>query len=161
MVKRVFQMVVLFFAIYAFVFVPLGRKTALEHIRAIAGTPQARQAATELKGGVTRLAHELREQAQRSTETTDEQIAGTDAPVPTEPEPQRAKTAPAKAKLIESANGGKRRESTSRLPLRGPQRIPSREPAAASTTLDPAQLDLSGLEQPPDLKELRSLGSQR
>jgi len=37
----------------------------------------------------------------------------------------------------------------------------SREPAAASNTLGPAQLDLSGLEQPPDLKELRSLGSQR
>lgn len=158
MVKRVFQMVVLFFAIYAFVFVPLGRKTALEHLRAIAGTSAAKEAASELKGGVTRLAHELREQAQRSTEATDEQIAGTDAPVPTE-EPQRAKAAaPAKAKLIESANGSKRREAT-RSPLRGPQRIPSREPAAAS--VDPAQLDLSGLEQPPDLKELRSLGSQR
>ena len=162
MVKRVFQMVVLFFAIYAFVFVPLGRKTALEHIRAIAGTSAAKEAATELKGGVTRLAHELREQAQRSTEATDEQIAGTDAPVPTDPEPQRAKTtAPAKAKLIESATGNKRHGDSTRSPLRGPQRIPSREPAAASNTLGPAQLDLSGLEQPPDLKELRSLGSQR
>jgi hypothetical protein len=160
MVKRVFQMVVLFFAIYAFVFVPLGRKTALEHLRAIAGTSAAKEAASELKGGVTRLAHELREQAQRSTEATDEQIAGTDAPVPTE-EPQRAKaTGPAKAKLLESANGSQRHEAT-RSPLRGPQRIPSREPAAASTTLDPARLDLSGLEQPPDLKELRSLGSGR
>ena len=160
MVKRVFQLVVLFFAIYAFVFVPLGRKTALEHIRAIAGTSAAKEAATELKGGVTRLAHELREQAQRSTEATDEQIAGTDAPVPTEPESQRAKaTAPAKAKLLDSAS--KRHGDSTRLPLRGPQRIPSREPAAASNTLDPTQLDLSGLEQPPDLKELHSLGSRR
>ena len=157
MVKRVFQMVVLFFAIYAFVFVPLGRKTALEHLRAIAGTSAAREAASELKGGVTRLAHELREQAQRSTEATDEQIAGTDAPVPTDAEPQRAKTtAPAKAKLIENANGNKRRGESTRSPLRGPQRVPAREPAAASNTLD-----LSDLEQPPDLKELRSLGSKR
>ena len=60
MVKRVFQLVVLFFAIYAFVFVPLGRKTALEHVRAIAGTPAAQQAASELQGSVKRLAHELR-----------------------------------------------------------------------------------------------------
>lgn len=165
MFKRVFQMVVLFFAIYAFVFVPLGRKTALEHLRAIAGTSAAKEAASELEGGVKRLAHELREQAQRSTEATDEQIAGTDAPVPTEPDPkapsQRGRATPSKAQFIENANGGKRRgESTARLPLRGPQRIPSREPAAASNTLGPAQLDLSGLEQPPDLKELRSLGSQ-
>jgi hypothetical protein len=157
MVKRVFQMVVLFFAIYAFVFVPLGRKTALEHLRAIAGTSAAREAASELEGGVKRLAHELREQAQRSTEATDEQIAGTEAPVPTEPEPQRVKAAPAKAKLIENASTGKRRgESGTRS--RGPQRLPAREPAAAS--VDPG-LDLSGLEHPPDLKELRSLGSGR
>jgi hypothetical protein len=142
MVKRVFQMVVLFFAIYAFVFVPLGRKTALEHIRAIAGTSAAKQAASELEGGVTRLAHALREQAQRSTEATDEQIAGTDAPVPGDPQPQRAKTtAPAKAKLLDNANDGKRRGDSTRLPLRGPQRAPSREPAAASNTPDPAQLD--------------------
>jgi hypothetical protein len=144
MVKRVFQVVVLFFAIYAFVFVPLGRKTALEHLRAIAGTSAAREAATELKGGVTRLAHELREQAQRSTEATDEQIAGTDAPVPTETGTERAKTtAPAKAKLIENATGSKRRGDTTRSPLRAPQRLPAREPAAASTTLDRAQLDRS------------------
>ena len=152
MVKRVFQMVVLFFAIYAFVFVPLGQKTALEHVRAIAGTPAAHQAASELQGGVKRLVHELRDQAQRSTEATDEAIAGSEAEVPTpssEPaQPGRAKPSPPKS-----------RPETGAKVRKGPERIPSREPAAASTALDPAQLDLSGFEHPPDLKGLRSLGS--
>lgn len=76
MFKRLFQAVVFFFAVYAFVFVPLGRKTALEHVRAIAGTPAAKTAASELGGGVKRLAHELRDQARRVTEAADEQIAG-------------------------------------------------------------------------------------
>ena len=59
MVKRFFQVVVVFFAIYSFVFVPLGKKTALEHLRAIFGTPAAREAAEEVKGGVTRLVRRL------------------------------------------------------------------------------------------------------
>jgi hypothetical protein len=129
-VKRVFQMVVLFFAIYAFVFVPLGRKTALEHIRAIAETPAAHQAASELQGGVKRLVHELRDQAQRSTEATDEQIAGSEAEVP----------APGSAR-------------------KGPARIPSREPAASNAP-DPSLLDPSNFARPPGVKELRSLGSR-
>src|ERR1044072_2371483 len=89
MVKRLFQLVGLFFAIYAFAFVPLGRKTALEHVRAIAGTPAAHQAASELQGGVKRLVHTLRDNAQRSTEASDEAIAGeeaADAPSPSRPE---------------------------------------------------------------------------
>lgn len=76
MFKRVFQAVVFFFAVYAFVFVPLGQKTALEHVRAIAGTPAAKTAAAELSGGVKRLAHELRNEARRVTEAADEQMAG-------------------------------------------------------------------------------------
>ncbi len=71
MAKRVFQGVVLFFAIYAFVFVPLGKRTGLEHVRAIAGTSAAQQAGTELKGGVERLVQRLRDQAQQSTESSD------------------------------------------------------------------------------------------
>jgi hypothetical protein len=71
MVKRLFQGVVLFFAVYAFVFVPLGRKTALEHIRAIVGTPAAQDAADEVKGGVTRLVRRLKDEARESTEETD------------------------------------------------------------------------------------------
>ena len=68
MAKRIFQGVVLFFALYAFVFLPLGKKSALEHIRAILGTPAAQQAASEVKGGVTRLVRKLESEARKSTE---------------------------------------------------------------------------------------------
>jgi hypothetical protein len=79
MAKRIFQGLVLFFAVYAFVFVPLGKKTALEHVQAIAGTPAARQAASEVKGGVTKLVHRLRSDARHSTdddEAVDEDVEG-------------------------------------------------------------------------------------
>jgi hypothetical protein len=71
MAKRIFQGVVLFFAIYAFVFVPLGKKTALEHIQAIIGTPAAQDAAEEVKGGVTRLVRRLQDEARESTKEAD------------------------------------------------------------------------------------------
>jgi hypothetical protein len=74
MAKRIFQGLVLFFAFYAFVFVPLGRKTALEHIRAIFGTPAAQEAASEVKGGVTRLVRRLQSEARESTEEADRLI---------------------------------------------------------------------------------------
>jgi hypothetical protein len=99
MFKRLFQLVVLFFAIYAFAFVPLGRKTALEHVRAIAGTDAAHQAAHELKGGAKRLYDELREEAQQATEASDEKIAGSEEPVPTPAERGRA---PSKQKTPEA-----------------------------------------------------------
>ena len=81
MAKRIFQGVVLFFAVYAFVFVPLGKKTALEHIQAIVGTPAAQDAADEVKGGVSRLVRRLKDEARESTEDTDrwlEEQAGRD-----------------------------------------------------------------------------------
>jgi hypothetical protein len=71
MAKRIFQGVVLFFALYAFVFLPLGKKSALEHIRAILGTPAAQEAASEVKGGVTRLVRRLESEARKSTADTD------------------------------------------------------------------------------------------
>jgi hypothetical protein len=151
MVKRVFQTVVLFFAIYAFVFVPLGRKTALEHVRAIAGTRAAHQAASELEGGAKRLVQELREQAQRSTEATDEEIAGSeaaDAPPPVPSQSERAK--PSKSRPAEAAT------TPPAKPHKGPQHLP---PAAASNTPDPSPFDLSSVQHPPDLKELRSLSA--
>jgi hypothetical protein len=74
MVKRIFQGVIVFFAIYSFVFVPLGKKTALEHVRAIFGTPAAREAAAEVKGGVTRLVRRLEREARQSTEKTDQRL---------------------------------------------------------------------------------------
>ena len=79
MVKRFFQVVVVFFAIYSFVFVPLGKKTALEHLRAIFGTPAAREAAEEVKGGVTRLVRRLESEARQSTEKTDRRLRERDA----------------------------------------------------------------------------------
>jgi hypothetical protein len=80
MAKRIFQGVVLFFAIYAFVFVPLGKKTALEHVQAIVGTPAAQDAVDEVKGGVTRLVRRLQDEARRSTESTDRRFEDEDAP---------------------------------------------------------------------------------
>jgi hypothetical protein len=74
MAKRIFQGVVLFFALYAFVFLPLGKKSALEHIRAILGTPAAQEAASEVKGGVTRLVRRLESEARKSTEDTDRRL---------------------------------------------------------------------------------------
>jgi hypothetical protein len=71
MAKRIFQGVVLFFALYAFVFLPLGKKSALEHIRAIWATPAAQQAASEVKGGVTRLVRRLENEARQTTESSD------------------------------------------------------------------------------------------
>jgi hypothetical protein len=71
MAKRIFQGVVFFFALYAFVFLPLGKKSALEHIRAILGTPAAQEAASEVKGGVTRLVRRLESEARKSTDDTD------------------------------------------------------------------------------------------
>jgi hypothetical protein len=93
MVKRLFQAVVLFFAMYAFAFVPLGRKTALEHVLAIARTPAAHQAASEVGDGVTRLVKRLRTDAQRVTHAVDDGTPenGADAP---EPQPQAAPHAP-------------------------------------------------------------------
>lgn len=118
MFKRIFQAMVLFFAVYAFVFVPLGQKTALEHVRAIAGTPAAKNAASELGGGVKRLAHELRDQARRATEAVDEQMAGEEEPAdPEEP----AQVSPEHGAL---EGDEKPRKSPSRL---------SRDPAAASS----------------------------
>ena len=101
MVKRAFQLVVLFFAIYAFAFVPLGRKTALEHIRAIAGTEEAHRAASELQGGVKRLVNELREEAQRSTEAIDEKIAGSEEPTVASPV-DRARATTGKAQTADA-----------------------------------------------------------
>jgi hypothetical protein len=87
MAKRIFQGVVLFFAIYAFVFVPLGKKTALEHLRAIFGTPAAQEAASEVKGGVTRLVRRLQSQARESTEETDRELEESSEEEPVQRQP--------------------------------------------------------------------------
>jgi hypothetical protein len=94
MAKRILQGVILFFAIYAFAFVPLGRKTALEHLQAIFGSPQAHEAASEVKGGVTRLVRRLQSEARESTEETDRLLEER-----AEPEAQSGPRAAPKPKL--------------------------------------------------------------
>jgi hypothetical protein len=66
--RRIFRTLVFFFAAYAFAFVPLGEKTALEHVLAIFRTPQAQRAGSELKTGAERLVKRLREQARPEDE---------------------------------------------------------------------------------------------
>jgi hypothetical protein len=61
LLRRIFRTLVFSFAAYAFVFVPLGEKTALEHVIAIFRTPQAQRAGSELKTGAERLVKRLRE----------------------------------------------------------------------------------------------------
>jgi hypothetical protein len=95
--RRIFRTLVFLFAAYAFVFVPLGEKTALEHILAIFRTPQAQRAGSELKTGAERLVKRLRESARPED--------GDEEPLPAprrhadkhEPSPRRplAGTAPA------------------------------------------------------------------
>jgi hypothetical protein len=91
MAKRILKGVVVFFAIYAFVFVPLGKKTAFEHVRAIVGTPAAHEAASEVKGGVTRLVRRLQSEARQSTEDTDRMLdedTPLDEALPAQPVPK-------------------------------------------------------------------------
>ncbi|HEX6767609.1 MAG TPA: hypothetical protein VF103_19050 [Polyangiaceae bacterium] len=53
--RRIAEAVVALFAVLGFAFVPLGRKTALEHTLAIFSTPAALGAFHELSGTVLRL----------------------------------------------------------------------------------------------------------
>jgi hypothetical protein len=53
--RRLAESVVALFAVLGFAFVPLGRKTALEHSRDILTTPAAVNAFRELGGAVVRL----------------------------------------------------------------------------------------------------------
>jgi hypothetical protein len=52
---RSIDLVVLLFALYAFAFVPLGKRTGLEHVRAVLGTHEAREAGDELLEAGDRL----------------------------------------------------------------------------------------------------------
>lgn len=51
--------IVVFFAVYAFVFLPLGRATAYDHFRAILHTSAARSAGRELVTAADRLRQNL------------------------------------------------------------------------------------------------------
>jgi hypothetical protein len=49
------ELVVFLFALYAFAFVPLGKRTGLDHLRAILGTPEAQEAGEEMLEAGDRL----------------------------------------------------------------------------------------------------------
>jgi hypothetical protein len=57
--KTFVEGVVLLFAAYAFVFVPLGKHTAFEHARSVFGTPEAEDAGRELKEAGGKVLKEL------------------------------------------------------------------------------------------------------
>jgi hypothetical protein len=146
MAKRIFHAVVLFFAIYAFVFVPLGKKTALEHVRAIFGTREAKQAAAEVKGGVQRLARRLRSEAREVTERTDDELD--DKELDTEGEPESADE-PASAEEETPRSRAKsgaveRRSERSERPQRvdgkptgkGPERVQSERARSSAAAMD-------------------------
>jgi len=57
--RRAIDLAVLFLALYALAFVPLGRRTGLEHLRAILRTRAARDAGRDLLEAAERLRHRL------------------------------------------------------------------------------------------------------
>lgn len=57
--RRVIELAVLFFATYAFVFVPLGSRTGLDHCRAILHTRAAREAGRDVGKAADRLRERL------------------------------------------------------------------------------------------------------
>lgn len=57
--RRALELCVAFFALYAFIFVPLGEHTGFEHLKAILSTREAERAAAELKTAGSRMLAEL------------------------------------------------------------------------------------------------------
>ena len=122
MAKRIFHGVIFFFALYAFVFVPLGKKTALEHIRAIIGTPAAREAAEEVKGGVTRLVRRLESEARQSTERTERSPRGQDDAEPKDDVPSAEPTGEARsAEPKDEARSAEPKNEARTEPVRKPR----------------------------------------
>lgn len=57
--RRTVELAVFFFAAYAFVFVPLGNRTGLEHCRAILRSRAAREAGHDIGAAADRLRQRL------------------------------------------------------------------------------------------------------
>lgn len=57
--RKAIDLAVLFLAVYAFAFVPLGKRTGLEHLTAILHTEAARSAGREILGAAARLRQRL------------------------------------------------------------------------------------------------------
>ena len=59
--KRALEGAVALFALYAFATVPLGKRTGLEHLKAILSTDEAKEAGQELREAGSRILRELLE----------------------------------------------------------------------------------------------------
>jgi hypothetical protein len=57
--SRAIEIVVFLFALYAFAFVPLGKRTGLEHVKAILTTNEAKEAGGELVEAGDRLKRQV------------------------------------------------------------------------------------------------------
>lgn len=91
--RRVIELAVLFFAAYAFVFVPLGSRTGLDHVRAILHTRAAREAGKDIGKAADRL-------RERLLSDEDETLPGRGTPVlPVLPKPTRSPVQAALAPL--------------------------------------------------------------
>jgi hypothetical protein len=144
MAKRIFQGVVLFFALYAFVFLPLGKKSALEHIRAVWATPAAQQAASEVKGGVTRLVRRLESEARKSSGGTEGLLAEDDEDTSSPAELESAKRKARERRAAERKTA--ERATAERDPLG--RNVREREEAEAPASTHKARLRALSAETP-------------
>jgi hypothetical protein len=67
LIKRLFNGIILLLAALAFFFVPVGRKTAAQHLVAIFTTTPAREAATAFAGAAKLLAARVATEVERAT----------------------------------------------------------------------------------------------
>ena len=101
--RRLLEGLVALFALLGFAFVPLGERTGLEHLKAIASTPAAERAAREL----VQASVELRQRLTRAL-VTDAKSRKRDAlpelpEADLRPEPENARIAPVVPALDASA----------------------------------------------------------
>ena len=57
--RRPLELCIAFFALYAFIFVPLGERTGFQHLKAILSTEEAQRAGVDLKNAGSRMLGEL------------------------------------------------------------------------------------------------------
>jgi hypothetical protein len=95
--RRLVDLTVLGFAAYAFVFVPLGKHTAYQHLRSVLSSKESVKAGDELKQAGHKLANELISQAQTHAHSTAE------SPSHAHGEPVIPKLAPANFSMVPAA----------------------------------------------------------
>jgi hypothetical protein len=96
--RRLVDLTVLGFAAYAFVFVPLGKHTAYQHLLSVLSSKESVKAGAELKQAGHKLANELLTQAQTHAHSAPEA-----APHPAHGQPVIPKLAPANFSMVPAA----------------------------------------------------------